>query len=404
MLNKKNILFLFLSVFLIFISNIVFAQTTKQTSNIFLIKFKSDPEFLVKKRYAGFFLDKKFSHERAINMAIKESKIKLRALNIEMKFSVITVLNIEDALKKIKDQVFDGSAVILDLPFSIMIEVVKNFKRSPYAFFNARNNHEGLRESVCQLNFFHTIASQKMYTDAIAQFLIIKNWKKVIIIFGDDLKDKSNLEAFVKSGKKFGLNVKKIKKFSMSRNSLDKFSNNNLLLTSGSKYDVVVVFDDFGEFSRYMPYNIYLPRPVIGDIGLTPKVWHWSWDRFGSPQLNQRFNRKNVLTEEDYEERKMSDQDWSAWASVKAIIESLKKHKNGEKINLTKLLRSKDLKIDLYKGSPGSFRHWNNQLRQPILMTTSNAVIAKVPTEKFLHPKHNEDTIGIDELESKCVF
>ena len=51
------------------------------------------------------------------------------------------------------------------------------------------------------------------------------------------------------------------------------------------------------------------------------------------------------------------------------------------------LFCSKNLSIDIYKGKTGSFRLWNNQLRQPILMTTHNAVIMKMPSEKFMHKK-----------------
>ncbi|MCK5624155.1 MAG: amino acid ABC transporter substrate-binding protein, partial [Alphaproteobacteria bacterium] len=60
--------------------------------------------------------------------------------------------------------------------------------------------------------------------------------------------------------------------------------------------------------------------------------------------------------------------------------------------------------FDAYKGNPASFRPWNNQLRQPILLHTHNAVAARAPLDGFLHRRDVLDTLGIDEPESKCRF
>ena len=37
-------------------------------------------------------------------------------------------------------------------------------------------------------------------------------------------------------------------------------------------------------------------------------------------------------------------------------------------------------------------------MRQPILLTTHNAVISVMPNDKFLHEKFNEDTLGLDKI------
>ncbi len=58
----------------------------------------------------------------------------------------------------------------------------------------------------------------------------------------------------------------------------------------------------------------------------------------------------------------------------------------------------------MYKGKVGSFRDWNNQLRQPVLLATHNAVIKKMPDKKFLHKEFDEDTLGFDSNENKCEF
>jgi ABC transporter substrate binding protein (PQQ-dependent alcohol dehydrogenase system) len=49
-----------------------------------------------------------------------------------------------------------------------------------------------------------------------------------------------------------------------------------------------------------------------------------------------------------------------------------------------------------------TFRAWNRQLRQPILLHTYDAVIAVAPLEGFLHETNTLDTLGLDRPESGC--
>ena len=63
-----------------------------------------------------------------------------------------------------------------------------------------------------------------------------------------------------------------------------------------------------------------------------------------------------------------------------------------------------ELTLDAYKGNPVSFRPWDNQLRQPILLHTHNAVVERAPIAGFLHPTQNMDTLGYDRGDEKCRF
>ena len=51
---------------------------------------------------------------------------------------------------------------------------------------------------------------------------------------------------------------------------------------------------------------------------------------------------------------------------------------------------------------PASFRPWNNQLRQPVLLHTHNAVITRAPLEEYLHRTHSLDTLGVDRENTAC--
>ncbi len=49
-----------------------------------------------------------------------------------------------------------------------------------------------------------------------------------------------------------------------------------------------------------------------------------------------------------------------------------------------------------------SFRPWDGQLRQPLLLTDGVGVIGIAPADGMLHPKNALDTLGADEPEKLC--
>ena len=57
-----------------------------------------------------------------------------------------------------------------------------------------------------------------------------------------------------------------------------------------------------------------------------------------------------------------------------------------------------------FKGVGTSFRSWNGQLRQPILVATAKLPVTVSPQPGFLHQFSVLDTLGIDRPETTCVF
>lgn len=63
---------------------------------------------------------------------------------------------------------------------------------------------------------------------------------------------------------------------------------------------------------------------------------------------------------------------------------------------------SPEFQFDGYKGTAVRFRPRTRQLRQPILLHTHIAVIARAPLGGFLHETNTFDTLGFDRAESTC--
>jgi ABC transporter substrate binding protein (PQQ-dependent alcohol dehydrogenase system) len=166
------------------------------------------------------------------------------------------------------------------------------------------------------------------------------------------------------------------------------------LLTASADYDTVVVLDSVGEFARDLPYRTVLSRPVLGSNGLTAQAWSVWYERHGAPQLNRRFFRQT--------RRAMGSYDWAAWLATRAIAELVSQDPKAGLAQQLKALKQGSITFDGYKGQALSFRAWDGQLRQPLMLVHGNGVADLAPVEGFLHPKSVLDTLGFDSAETGC--
>ena len=351
--------------------------------------------------FAGILTRVERPVRRAVELALFESKTSFEAFGIVPELQVIDI----DATKPLDEQlkaIRSTALTILDLPRPEFIEAAKILDQKGQTIVNVRHPDTDLRDTLCLPSLFHTIPSERMYFDALGQFLIYRGWRKVLIVHGPTEKDKVRTKILEQSLKKFGADISDLREFTLSHHPDDRDKNKPEFLTGGASYDVVAVIDSARDFGRYIQFSTRRARPVVGDVGLTPVGWHRALERYGAPQLNERYQ----LFDEDKPlsaSEAMSDQEFAAWSAVKLITNSLGTVDSiAETVNPRNILAHPGAQVDLYKGTRGSIRKWNNQLRQPILLATGDAVVAVAPMPKFLHPKHYVDTLGLDEPESRC--
>ena len=330
-------------------------------------------------------------------VAYGESEKLFDILGKEIEISRFVVKDNEEILNKIKELVSQNTHFFIIDADSSFFKKIPEFDLKNIAIFNITEPDDSLRQENCDSRVFHTIPSYSMLSDALAQYLVFKNWKKILLLKGPYEEDTIIADSFINSSNKYGLDIIETKDFILSNDPRKREENNLALLTIGKKYDVIYLADSDGEFGRYLPYSTKNPNLVFGSTGLTAETWHWSFERHGAPQLNSRFA--------DVEDsRRMSNYDWAAWASINVIFKSAMKSKSSDPSKIIEFFKSKKFGLDGFKGPRLSFRDWNNQLRQPVLLSTHNALIKKTPIDGFLHEKNILDSIGIDEIESKCSF
>jgi ABC transporter substrate binding protein (PQQ-dependent alcohol dehydrogenase system) len=293
-------------------------------------------------------------------------------------------------------RIVDGgaAAILVDLPAGDIVAAAKARPPGRTALFNIREEDDALRRDLCAADLFHVVPSRSGLTDALAQFVVRRNWRRVLALVGPEPGDDELLRSFQASARKFGARIVDVKPFVAGNDPRQREQTNVALMTGEGDFDVVFLADTTGDFGRFVGYRLARPRPVIGTEGLSASAWHASSERYGAPQVNTRFERRA--------HRQMTATDWSAWVAVRAVAEAVARTPAATGPEIARALVSGGVSVEMSKGVPGSFRSWDKQLRQPIMLHTHNAVIEVAPLEGFLHERSTLDTLGLAENQVPC--
>ena len=359
------------------------------------LEFTDDPRYDEKRAYARIRVRPHNRPRPGAEMAIRESHVLGRALKMKFSLERGEAKTAAGLISMIERMAAAGVRYFLiDADAAVITALGAATMGQDLLLFNISEPADALRGAECRAQVMHVIPSHAMITDALAQFLVAKKWRKVLVLKGPEGEDAAFAAAFEVSARRFGVRIIASRDFVLGNDPREREKNNVALMTAEGDYDAVFVADTEGEFGRYVPYQTYRPRPIIGTEGLIAEAWHWAWERHGAPQLNQRF--------EKLAKRRMTGTDWAAWAAVKAVVEAAVRTKSADFKTVRTYLRGDQLTLDAYKGNPVSFRPWDNQLRQPILLGTHNAIIERAPLKGFLHPSENMDTLGYERGDNKC--
>jgi ABC transporter substrate binding protein (PQQ-dependent alcohol dehydrogenase system) len=378
---------------------LVLAVTTLPATGAERLRFhyvyiEDDPQYAPDPAYTGLELRTRHRPREGVESGLKESRVPGRAAGIAFELIELAATGPQDAAARVADASAGGARVfLLDLPAEGVRAVAAAASEDDIILLNLRAPDDDLR-AMCGPALLHVTPSRSMLADALAQYLQRMGWERVLMLVGDRPEDEAAAVAFESAAEKFGLKVVAARDFVLSNDPRQRDRTSIALMTGEPDYDVVFLADSVGEFGRFVPFATVLPRPVVGSEGLTPEAWSWTWERHGAPQLNQRFER--------IAGRRMTSDDWAGWAAVKSVVEAAVRLQTTSPADIRAYVRGDAFALDTYKGAAGSFRPWSGQLRQPVLLTTHNAVIERAPLDGFLHEGNNLDTLGSDAEPSAC--
>ncbi len=288
--------------------------------------------------------------------------------------------------------------MVLDLPADDQIAVSDALRDSDAILFNAAAPDNRLRGKDCRANLFHIAPSRAMLTDALAQYLVVKHWTNLFLVTGPNPPDKLYADSLRASAKKFGLKFVAEKLWTFG--ALAKARGDNitvsdaLVFTQGVNYDIMAVADEEDDFGDYIPYHTWDAKLLAGTQGLIAASWHETQFAWGAEQLQDRFLRMA--------KRFMRPIDYQAWVAVRAIGEAVSHINSADARNISAFMLTPDYDLAAFKGVAVSFRPWDRQLRQPLLLVQPAALVAVAPQPGFLHQRTPLDTLGVDQPETEC--
>lgn len=290
--------------------------------------------------------------------------------------------------------------VVTDLAAPQLLSVAGTPEAQGATFFNTGSADDRLRGEDCRADILHLLPSRAMLADALVQYLVAKRWQDLLLVVGHGDGDREFAADIRHAAQKFQAHIVQEKPWTFvpgaRRTDTGHFAIQAEVarFTQGISYDVLVVADEADEFGDDLSYRTFDPRPVAGTQGLVPSAWARPHEQWGATQLQERFLHQA--------KRWMTDRDYAAWMAVRAIGEAATRAKSVDPAAIVSFMRSDRFDLAAYKGARLSFRIWDGQLRQPVLLADARSLVSVSPQPGFLHQFSELDTLGIDKPETKC--
>ena len=291
--------------------------------------------------------------------------------------------------------------IIADLPPDELLKAADSVRERGTVLLNAGSIDDRLRETDCRANIVHVAPTRSMLADALAQYLVWKQWKRWLLVAGSHDEDKLYADALRRAASRFGAKIVQERTFEDTGGARRTDSGVTLIqrqmpvfTQAAPAYDVLVAADESEVFASYLPYRTWDPRPVAGSAGLVPASWDAAQDQWGAVQMQNRFMKLNS--------RHMTALDMQAWTAVRMLGEATSRTSSGDPKTVFDFLKGPDFSVAAFKGQRLTLRDWNLQLRQPILLVDGRMVVSVSPQEGFLHQTSELDTLGVDRPETKC--
>ncbi|MFM8332272.1 MAG: ABC transporter substrate-binding protein [Candidatus Methylumidiphilus sp.] len=300
-----------------------------------------------------------------------------------------------DAAAAFKQLLAEGHRhILVKLPADSVAALAKLPEAANVLIYDVGNSDDRLRGADCAANLLHLLPSRAMRADALMQFLAKKRWQKIFLVVGPEAADALYAAAVKRAAQHFGVKIAAEKPWQHSFGDRRTPESEIPVFTQGVDYDVLVVADEAGTFGDLLAYRSWQARPVAGTQGLVPSAWHFTHEQWGAIQLQNRFREQA--------KRWMAEADYAAWLAVRAIGEAASRTKSTDFAKLKAFMLGSEFALAGFKGVPLSFRPWDGQLRQPVLLATERSLVAAAPLEGFLHQRNELDTLGVDQAESQC--
>src|SRR5258707_90297 len=254
-------------------------------------------------------------------LAIEDNNTTGKFLNQHFTLEEVRLGEGDDVAKAAAALADHNGFIIADLPADALLKAADALRDRGTVLFNAGAIDDRLREQDCRANVIHVAPTRSMLADALAQYLVWKQWKRWLLVAGSHDTDKLYADALRRAAARFGAKIVQERTFEDTGGARRTDSGVTLIqrqmpvfTQAAPAYDVLVAADESEVFASYLPYRTWDPRPVAGSAGLVPTSWDGSHDHWGAVQLQDRFMKQFS--------RRMTALDMQAWTAGRMIGDS----------------------------------------------------------------------------------
>ena len=274
--------------------------------------------------------------------------------------------------------------IVADLPAAQLLAIADVPEAKDTLIFNVQAKDDALRSEQCRANVLHTMPNYAILADGLAQYLMWKRWANWFLVVGTGDDDKLFAAALRRAADRFSATIVEERVFDTTPGArrtdtgYAQIQKQIPVFTQDvSNYDVVVVSDERDAFGEYLQYRTWDARPVVGTQGLVPTAWHRSQEQWGATQMQNRFAK--------FAGRWMTERDYAAWLAVRSISEATTRTNKTDYASVNAYIRGPEFGVAGFKGQKLTFRDWDGQLRQPVLLAGPRTLVSVSPQEGYLH-------------------
>jgi ABC transporter substrate binding protein (PQQ-dependent alcohol dehydrogenase system) len=291
--------------------------------------------------------------------------------------------------------------IVADLEAKDLLAVSDLPEAQKALVLDARTSDDSLRQADCRDNVFHILPNYAMRADALGQYLARKNWRRWFLLSGATAADQAYAAAAKRAATRFGAKIVAEKTYEYRSDPEDESGGREQVQAQlppvthiPAPYDVVFVTDNSNAFGDYLLFNTWDSRLVVGTHGLVAEAWDHQFREYAARGVLYRFFQAA--------KREMTERDYGNWLSVAVIGEAVSRGGKTDAAAMKTYILSEQFSVPANKGEGLTFRRWDHQLRQPLLLFGPRMLVSMAPQSDAHHPKYQTDTLGFDQPQSEC--
>ena len=199
-------------------------------------------------------------------LAVEDNNTTGKFLNQHFTLEELRVKNGEDVAKAATALADRNGFIIADLPADALLKAADALRDRGTVLLNAGSIDDRAREQDCRANVIHVAPTRSMLADALAQYLVWKQWKRWLLVTGSHDNDKLYADALRRAAARFGAKIVQERTFEDTGGARRTDSGVTLIqrqmpvfTQQAPAYDVLVAADESEVFASYLPYRTWDP-------------------------------------------------------------------------------------------------------------------------------------------------